>query len=215
MNNSATTIQEPGVTVPGATLRPYLKRKKSSLGETKVAVVGAEGVGKSALSVRFLTRRFIGEYDQSSDTKYKHTAMVDGESVGFEILDTRSVNQDNGARDEVIRWGDGFMLVYSVTSRTSFDILLEIRRKIEDVKKVAHVPVIVVGNKADMAHVRQVTQDQGRLLAIDFGCPFMEVSASEDVNKVLESFHVLCREILDFKRRSRTFLDRVFGLKKS
>ncbi|CAE1321158.1 unnamed protein product [Acanthosepion pharaonis] len=68
------------------------------------------------------------------------------------------------------------MLVYSVTSRTSFDILLEIRRKIEDVKKVAHVPVIVVGNKADMAHVRQVTQDQGRLLAIDFGCPFMERS---------------------------------------
>ena len=54
------------------------------------------------------------------------------------------------------------MLVYSVTSRTSFDILLEIRRKIEDVKKVAHVPVIVVGNKADMAHVRQVTQDQGK-----------------------------------------------------
>ncbi|CAI9740090.1 ras-related and estrogen-regulated growth inhibitor-like [Octopus vulgaris] len=214
MNSSGTTIQEAGP-VAGATLRPYLKRKKSSLGETKVAVVGAEGVGKSALSVRFLTRRFIGEYDQSSDTKYKHNAVVDGESVAFEIMDTRSLNQDNGARDDVIRWGDGFMLVYSVTSRTSFDIILDIRRKIEDVKKAAHVPVIVVGNKADMAHVRQVTHDEGRLLAIDFGCPFMEVSASEDVNKVLESFHILCREIIDFKRKSRTFLDRVFGLKKS
>lgn len=46
MNSSGTTIQEAGP-VAGATLRPYLKRKKSSLGETKVAVVGAEGVGKS------------------------------------------------------------------------------------------------------------------------------------------------------------------------
>jgi hypothetical protein len=31
----------------GSTLKPYLKRKKSSLGETKIAVLGAEGVGKS------------------------------------------------------------------------------------------------------------------------------------------------------------------------
>ena len=31
----------------GPTLKPYLRRKKSSLGETKIAVLGAEGVGKS------------------------------------------------------------------------------------------------------------------------------------------------------------------------
>ena len=55
----------------------------------------------------------------------------------------------------------------------------------------------------------------GARLAADMGCCFMEVSASEDVTRVVDAFHTLCKEIIDYKRRSRTFLDRVFGLKKS
>ena len=34
-------------TASGPILKPYLRRKKSSLGETKVAVIGMSGVGKS------------------------------------------------------------------------------------------------------------------------------------------------------------------------
>ncbi|XP_046584397.1 ras-related and estrogen-regulated growth inhibitor-like [Haliotis rubra] len=213
--SAASGMSEPTTVSTGSTLRPYLRRKKSSLGETKVAVLGMEGVGKSALSVRFLTKRFIGEYDQSMETKYKCTTSIEGESIAFELLDTRSFNDDHGAREEVLRWADGFMLVYSVTSRKSYDILQDVRRKIEEAKKAAHAPVIVVGNKADLAHVRQVTQDEGQKLAAEFSCAFLEVSASEDVLKVIEAFHILCKEIIEFKRRSRTFLDRVFGLKKS
>ncbi|KAG5305644.1 RERG inhibitor, partial [Acromyrmex insinuator] len=65
-----------------------IRRKKSSLCEVKVAVIGAPGVGKSALTVRFLTRRYIGEYDHQSETRYKHEVLVDGEPILFEILDT-------------------------------------------------------------------------------------------------------------------------------
>ena len=63
-----------------------VRRKKSSLSEVKIAVVGAPGVGKSgirrieiclqnvislfsALTVRFLTKRYIGEYDHQSETR--------------------------------------------------------------------------------------------------------------------------------------------------
>ncbi|KAI8772689.1 ras-related protein Rab5 [Biomphalaria glabrata] len=120
-----------------------------------------------------------------------------------------------GVRDDVVRWADGFVLVYSVTSRQTFEVLAEVRRRLEDMKKVNHVPVILLGNKADLAHVRQVTQDEGARLAAELSCSFMEVSASEDVTKVTDAFHTLCREIIEYKRRSRTFLDRVFGLKKS
>ncbi|XP_059165461.1 ras-related and estrogen-regulated growth inhibitor-like isoform X2 [Physella acuta] len=199
----------------GSTLKPYLRRKKSSLGETKIAILGMAGVGKSALCVRFLTKRFIGEYDQANENKYKCVIMLEGESVTFELLDTRSNDEDMGAREDVVRWSDGFVLVYSVTSRQTFEVLSEVRRKLEDMKKVSHVPVILVGNKADLAHIRQVSQDEGARLAADLCCSFMEVSASEDVTKVTDAFHILCREIIEYKRRSRTFLDRVFGLKKS
>jgi len=65
-----------------------VRRKKSSLSEVKIAVAGAPGVGKSALTVRFLTKRYIGEYDHQSDTRYKHEILVDGDPVIFEICDT-------------------------------------------------------------------------------------------------------------------------------
>lgn len=42
----------------------------------------------AALIVRFLTKRYIGEYDHQTKNRYKHEAMVDGEPVLFEILDT-------------------------------------------------------------------------------------------------------------------------------
>ncbi|RUS80045.1 hypothetical protein EGW08_012215 [Elysia chlorotica] len=205
-------VQGPG---SPSTLKPYLRRKKSSLGETKIAVLGMAGVGKSALCVRFLTKRFIGEYDQASENKYKCTTILDAESVTFELLDTRSNNEDLGARDDVVRWADGFLMVYSVTARKTFDVMPETKRKLEEMKKAAHVPVVLVGNKADLAHARQVNQEEGARLAADMGCCFMEVSASEDVTRVVDAFHTLCKEIIDYKRRSRTFLDRVFGLKKS
>jgi len=65
-----------------------VRRKKSSLSEVKILVVGAPGVGKSALVVRFLTKRYIGEYDHQSDSRYKNEVLVDGDPVIFEICDT-------------------------------------------------------------------------------------------------------------------------------
>jgi hypothetical protein len=41
--------------------------------------------------VRFITKRFIGEYDQTSENKYKYSTVLDGEQMAFEVLDTRSV----------------------------------------------------------------------------------------------------------------------------
>jgi len=92
----------------------------------------------AALIVRFLTKRYIGEYDHQTENRYKHEAMVDGEPVLFEILDTcPKVNisilhktlsniiiwnifcfqaedeYPNAA--ELVQWADGLLLVYSIT----------------------------------------------------------------------------------------------------
>lgn len=85
-----------------------------------------------------------------------------------------------GVREDVVRWSDGFVLVYSVTSRQTFEVLSEVRRKLEDMKKVSHVPVILVGNKADLAHIRQVSQDEG-----NFSILFLQTS-------VCMSFYLQC-----------------------
>ena len=76
------------------------------------------------------------------------------------------------------------MLVYSVTSRVSFNVLGELRRKVEEAKRAAHVPVIVVGNKADLAHYREVTQDEGKNI--------QEESLSLSFSLLLSLFLSLC-----------------------
>ena len=83
-------------------------------------------------------------------------------ALPFCVIVLGTQNDDHGAREDVLRWADGCMLVYSVTSRQSFQILAELRKKVEETKRAAHVPVILVGNKADLAHYREVTQDEGK-----------------------------------------------------
>ncbi|XP_014247460.1 ras-related and estrogen-regulated growth inhibitor isoform X1 [Cimex lectularius] len=183
-----------------------IRRKKSSLSEVKVAVLGAPGVGKSALTVRFLTKRYIGEYDHQADMKYKHEVMVDGEPVLFEILDTCPKNEDDLPSNETLSWADGCLLVYAITDRVSFNYIRRVKKSLCD------VPVALVGNKGDMVHLRQVSCDEGEILAKDYECWFGEIAAAEQVTQVAEVFHELCREILSIRRKNKqSLLDRMLG----
>uniref|UniRef100_UPI00358F1442 ras-related and estrogen-regulated growth inhibitor-like isoform X3 n=1 Tax=Myxine glutinosa TaxID=7769 RepID=UPI00358F1442 len=57
-------------------------------GRLRVLVLGQSCVGKTAMIVRFLTGRFIGDYDPTLETVYKHSIKIDGDLVDFEIFDT-------------------------------------------------------------------------------------------------------------------------------
>lgn len=193
-----------------------MRRKKSTLSEVKLAVVGAPGVGKSALTVRFLTKRYIGEYDHHSDTRYKNEISVDGDPVIFEICDVCPKGNDDLPTAETLTWADGLVLVYSITDRTSFNYVKQIWQHVQDVrgKDGKEVPMVLLGNKGDMVHLRQVSSEEGEILAKDFDCNFSEVAAADQVVEVAESFHELCRDVHQARRKNKTsLLDRVLGSK--
>ncbi|XP_077565421.1 ras-related and estrogen-regulated growth inhibitor [Stigmatopora nigra] len=162
--------------------------------EVKLAVLGRAGVGKSALVVRFLTRRFIWEYDPTLESTYRHQANIDDEVVTMEILDTAG-QEDSQQKEGHIRWGDAFMVVYDITDRGSFEDVAPLRTLLEEVKKPKNVPLVLVANKCDLEHARQVTTEEGERLAADMACAFYERSACADQGgAVAEAFHELCRE---------------------
>ena len=97
-------------------------------------------------------------------------------------------------RETYMRSGEGFLLVYSVTSRNSFNEITALQKQICRVKDSDSVPIILVANKCDLTHDRTVTVEEGKTLARKFKCRYVETSARLRVN-VQECFYYLVREM--------------------
>ena len=54
----------------------------------RVAVLGEAGVGKSALTVRSITGRFLHHYDPTLEDEYRCEEKVNGQVVTVAIMDT-------------------------------------------------------------------------------------------------------------------------------
>ena len=93
-----------------------------------------------------------------------------------------------------MRTGQGFLMVFAITSRSSFEELVGFKDQILRVKDADRVPMVVVGNKSDLESERQVSNQEGGDLARSFGAPFFETSAKTRVN-VEECFYQIVREI--------------------
>jgi len=90
--------------------------------------------------------------------------------------------------------GQGFVLVYSITSQASFNDLNDLREQILRVKDTEDVPMILVGNKCDLEDERKVTKEQGEQLASSWRCVPMETSAKSKIN-VESVFYELVKQI--------------------
>lgn len=66
-------------------------------------------------------------------------------------------------REQYMRTGEGFLLVYSITSRQSFEEILTFEQQILRVKDKDYFPMIVVGNKADLEGEREVSTEGEQL----------------------------------------------------
>ncbi|KAI5621090.1 ras-related protein Rap-2a [Silurus asotus] len=166
--------------------------------EYKVVVLGSGGVGKSALTVQFVTGTFIEKYDPTIEDFYRKEIEVDSSPSVLEILDTAGTEQFASMRDLYIKNGQGFILVYSLVNQQSFQDIKPMRDQIIRVKRIRNltvvhytetfpalavgcryekVPVILVGNKVDLESEREVSVSEGQALAEEWGCPFIETSA--------------------------------------
>jgi len=162
--------------------------------EYKVVVLGSGGVGKSALTVKFVSGTFMEKYDPTIEDFYRKEIEVDSAPSVLEILDTAGTEQFASMRDLYIKNGQGFVIVYSITSLQTFQDIKPMKEQIIRVKGTDHIPMILVGNKADLEHQREVPIKEGETLAQQWECPFLETSAKNTLN-VNEVFIEIVREM--------------------
>ena len=162
--------------------------------EYKLVVLGGGGVGKSALTIRLVTDNFLTEYDATIEDSCRKQVVIDQKTALLDILDTAGQEEYSSMQDQWMREGKGFLLVYSITSRSTFDEILVFKEKILRAKDMDSVPMVLVGNKCDLEGDRQVSLEEGTQKAAEWGCPFMEVSAKEKVRNE-ECFFEIVRQI--------------------
>jgi Ras-related protein R-Ras2 len=143
------------------------------------------------------------------------------------VLDTAGQEEFSAMREQYMRSGEGFLLVYSVADRSSFDELPRLHRQILRVKDRDEFPMLMVANKADLQHQRmvyynticffshphthtlefrhvfhKVSSDEGHSLARQLKVPYLECSAKLRMNVDL-AFHELVRLIRRFQALER------------
>eukprot|EP00026_Physarum_polycephalum_P018751 Phypoly_transcript_20457.p2 GENE.Phypoly_transcript_20457~~Phypoly_transcript_20457.p2 ORF type:complete len:120 (+),score=19.81 Phypoly_transcript_20457:278-637(+) len=99
-------------------------------------------------------------------------------------------------RDLYMKKAEGFMLVYSIVMKSTFQDLEEMIEQLFRVKDDEKVPMLIVGNKSDMWEDRTVTLEEGKAFAAQFSnCGFMEASAKDRIN-IDEAFEEIVRRVV-------------------
>jgi len=180
--------------------------------EFSTVVFGAGGVGKSALTVRFVRDVFVSNYDPTIEESYRRVLEVDGMLYSLDILDTAGTDQFIALNEMYIKDGGGFVLVFSLTQETS---LREIEQLLQQIYRVKggerNIPMVVIGTKLDLVGEREVSTEMIQEYAVRWGVPFYETSAKRNWN-VRAGFEDLVRQMkirypvdLARKKRARKF----------
>jgi len=149
----------------------------------KLCCLGDGGVGKTSITIQLCSNHFVEMYDPTIEDSYRKQMVIDDEACMLEILDTAGQEELTALRDQWIRGAEGFIIVYSITSRGSFEQVSQFRQQILRVHDVEDMPMIIVGNKADLENSRQVSTLEGRELAKSFrNTTHLEASAKNRMN---------------------------------
>ncbi|XP_066275877.1 ras-related and estrogen-regulated growth inhibitor-like isoform X1 [Branchiostoma lanceolatum] len=167
--------------------------------QVRVAVVGDSSVGKSALSVRFLARRFLPEYAPAQELLYERQVAVDGHLIPLVVHDTASQVSSPSS----IFQADGVLVLYSITNKRSFDTAKKYLEIIATEPGFENLPTVLVGHKSDLQHLRQVAYTHAQQLAWDVGCSFYEVSSESGTESVDHVFHTIIRQVLASRQRRK------------
>ncbi|XP_072778868.1 GTP-binding protein Rit2 isoform X1 [Taeniopygia guttata] len=125
--------------------------------EYKVVMLGAGGVGKSAMTMQFISHQFPDYHDPTIEDAYKTQVRIDDEPAYLDILDTAGQAEFTAMRDQYMRGGEGFIICYSITDRQSFQEAAEFKELIYRVRHTYDIPVVLVGNKIDLEEFRQLS----------------------------------------------------------
>lgn len=165
------------------------------LPEYKAVVVGASGVGKSALTIQLNYQCFVEDHDPTiQDSYWKELTLGDGGCI-LNVLDTAGQATHKALLDQCLAVGDGVLGVFALDDPSTLTQLQQMRATWGSRYTQ---PLVLVGNKCDLVTNTGDAHAAAVALAKSWGAPFVETSAKTRQG-VEEAFVLLVQEIQRFK----------------
>ena len=160
----------------------------------KLVLIGDSGVGKSNL----LSRYTLGEFNMESKTTIgvdfaTRLINVKDKRLKTQIWDTAGQERYRAMTNAYYRGAAGALIVFDISSLNSFN---NMQRWLKELRENGEpgVPVLLIGNKSDLSHLREVPVKTAETFALEHKLQFIETSALEDSN-VHEAFDLLITRV--------------------
>ncbi|KAF5760535.1 putative small GTP-binding protein [Helianthus annuus] len=166
----------------------------------KIVLIGDSAVGKSNLLARFARDEFYPNSKSTIGVEFQTQKIeVKGKEIKAQIWDTAGQERFRAVTSAYYRGAVGALLVYDISRRQTFD---SIGRWLNELHTHSDMNVvsILVGNKSDLKDAREVSTEEGKMLAESEGLFFMETSALDSSN-VTAAFETVVKEIYNILSR--------------
>jgi len=166
----------------------------------KIVLLGDSSVGKSNLLARFARNEFYPNSKSTIGVEFQTQKLViDGKEIKAQIWDTAGQERFRAVTSAYYRGAVGALLVYDISRRQTFDSVGRWLNELHTHSDM-NVVTILVGNKTDLKHAREVSTAEGQALAEAQGLFFMETSALDSSN-VAAAFQTVVKEIYSILSR--------------
>ncbi|KAF8097415.1 hypothetical protein N665_0289s0004 [Sinapis alba] len=157
----------------------------------KLVLIGDSSVGKTNLLSRFTKNEFSIESKSTIGVEFATKSVhVDDKIIKAQLWDTAGQERYRAITSAYYRGALGALLVYDITLHITFENveqwLKELRDHTDD-----NIVIMLVGNKADLHHLRAVQEDEARSFSERENMFFMETSALDATNVEQAFTHVL------------------------
>jgi small GTP-binding protein len=161
-----------------------------------VSLIGDSQTGKTCIVSTFNDMKFNEKNIASIGVDFlvKEIEMKNGIKLKLKIWDTAGQEIYHSMALNCLKNVLGIIYVFDVTNKSSLDSINKWVKEVNETIMADKLPSFLVGNKIDLEEEREITQEEGKNLAEQFGFKYIETSAKTNKN-INELFIGLAEDI--------------------